>query len=980
MAQSTIQNSFVSGEISPSLFGRTDLKKYHSGASTMRNFYANYRGGAASRAGLAYVGMCKQPGTAAPPRDIPFQFNINQGYALEFGDSYMRVKSNGAYILEAPKSFTAATNASPGVFTIPAHGFVNGDWIHIVGMGGMTRLNGITWIVTAATLNTFELTDLFGVLVNTTLFGVYTSGGTASRVYTTVAPYAAVDLPYLKFTQSADTMSLTCVNQATGAEYPPYELVRNGLTNWVFTATSFASSIAAPTGVGITVFSSANLSTFYSYVVTAVSTANGDESIASTPASAENNDISINAGSNKITYNTVTGAGSYNIYKAVPSYNVAVPAGVSFGFAGTSTGLSFVDTNITADFTQTPPLHTDPFTPGGPNPASGTYPGVVAYFQQRRGYANTQNRPDTYFFSQPDSYKNFDSSKPSVDSDAVIGAPWAQQINGIQFMVPMPSGLIVLTGSGAWLLNGSSGGTLTPSSQIATAEAYNGCSATIPPIVINYDILYVQSKGSIVRDLSYNFFVNIYTGEDKTILANHLFDYHQLQQWAWAEEPFKVVWATRNDGVCLSLTYLKEQEVYAWARHDTDGAFIGVCSITEPPINAVYFITRRHVRGVWVYYSERMDNRNWHSAEDCFCVDAGLSYPRTYPNATLTPAAAVGTNNISSANVIIGGSGYTAPVVTAIDPTGQGTGATFSATLSSGVITAITVLTQGQNYRAGGVTLQITDTTGSGAVAQAIVTNNVDFFASSSVFSAGNVGNVIRIGNSTFSDVNTGVALSGSGKAIITSYISGTHVVANIVEPITAVVPNNPDNMPVPAIPNEWSIAVPTSIVHGLDHLEGLEVAILADGSVVPNQTVVDGTIVLPHAYSAISIGLPYTCQLQTLYLDPEGPTSQGKRKNVNSVVVRMESSRGLKVSTNQPDQSTQPDNALVPWTNMKEIKERNALITAGNAIPLFTGDHYINVPSDWNIKGQVAIEQSYPLPANISAVIVQFVPGDTGS
>ena len=98
MSLQHIQNSFISGEISPAIYGRTDLAKYHSGAATMRNMFVGYRGGAYSRAGLAYVGMCKQAGSAYPPRDIQFQFNNQQGYALEFGDNYMRIKSNGAYV------------------------------------------------------------------------------------------------------------------------------------------------------------------------------------------------------------------------------------------------------------------------------------------------------------------------------------------------------------------------------------------------------------------------------------------------------------------------------------------------------------------------------------------------------------------------------------------------------------------------------------------------------------------------------------------------------------------------------------------------------------------------------------------------------------------------------------------------------------------------------------------------------------------
>jgi len=151
-------------------------------------------------------------------------------------------------------------------------------------------------------------------------------------------------------------------------------------------------------------------------------------------------------------------------------------------------------------------------------------------------------------------------------------------------------------------------------------------SAIVPPLVINYDMLYVQSKGSIVRDSAFNFFVNVFTGTDMTVLSNHLFNYHQINQWAYAEEPWKVVWCVRDDGIMLSLTFLKEQDIFGWARHDTNGLFV-VCSVTEPPVDAVYTIVKRYIIGEqeWVYYAERADNRNWSEVEDCFCVDAAIA-------------------------------------------------------------------------------------------------------------------------------------------------------------------------------------------------------------------------------------------------------------------------------------------------------------------------------------------------------------------
>ena len=1060
-----IQNSFSSGELSPSIFGRTDLAKWHSGASTMRNFFVNYRGGAASRAGTAFVGQCKQgspvggatvnnvsggtPINSGPPRDIPLQFNIEQGYALEFGDYYMRVKSDGQYITETPKNIVSISQANPGVIDITAHGYSNGDWVYGSGIGGMTQFNGLTWIVQNVTTNTFTLTDLYGNPVNTNLFPAYTSGGSFARIYTVTTVYQAVDLAYLKWTQSADTMSLTCVNTQTLTEYATYDLERNGATDWTFTEVTFASSIAAPTGAAATATSSSTtVDTYYSYVVTAVAE-DGEESVASNAAAVENNNISIYAGSNTINWNSVTNASSYNVYGATSSYDTPVPAGVLYGLLGTSYGTSFTDTNIEADFTQVPPTHQNPFARGtilnvnygaggsgytqagvtytintstgsgaillpvvtngvvvawivvnggvgyaltdtitvtgdgtgatatlNVGPESGTYPSTVAYFQQRRVYGSTLNNPDTYYMSQPGAFLNMDSSIPASDTDAIIGQPWSQQINGIQYMVPMPGGLVILTGSGAWQLTGSSSNaTVTPANQDATPQAYNGCHNHIGPIVVNYDILYVQAKGSIVRDLSYNFFVNIYTGTDTTVLSNQLFTNHQIQQWAYAEEPYKIIWAVRDDGILLSFTYLKEQDVYGWARSDTNGLFQSVCSVTEPPVDAIYTIVQRYVNGMWLYYSERMDNRTWANVEQAWCVDAGLSLPMTFPQATLSPAAANGTSNITSVLLPTGGKNYTAPIITAVDNSGDGYGATFGYTLSGGVITSIFPILNGEYYTPGETEINIEDATGAGAQAYPVITNIVAFNASSSVFTSGMVGDVIRV---------------GGGIATITSYVSGTQVLANITQPITNTVPNDPNNTPIPATQNSsyaglqlpdstWSISTPVTQISGLNHLDGLQVTGLMDGGVIPPTTVVNGSITLPAPASAIVVGLPFLPQLQGMYSDmPAQTTVQGKRKNIFGVTVRMEASRGMQVGVNQADSSTQPNGATVPWTGLYEFKERSALVNAGSSIPLFTGDEYIIPSGTWDEKGQIAIQQPYPLPANVLAFVSWSAIGDT--
>jgi hypothetical protein len=1014
MTASVIMPSFAAGEVSPSFWGHTSHQKFGTGCSTLRNMFVSIRGGAMSRAGTLFCGIARQPAFpgSTDPRLIPFQFRTNQGYILEFGDHYVRFIANGGYITETPFAITGATQANPLVLSAPGHNFNNGDFIFIAGVAGMTQLDGVTFVAGSVVAGaSLTLNDpLTGVPVNSLAFPAYTGGGTAARIYTLTTPYAASDLPYLKYTQSADLMSLTLSNPAANTEYPPQDLTRFAAANWTIAPTFFGATITAPStctaapSTTIGTLASANQNNApaaqYAYAVTAVDI-HGNESQASpvgyTPANlaaaggTNNNnsvDISITAGSVTVTWAPVSGAVSYNVYKATPavwntgSANTAapqnVPIGSAFGFAGSVVGTQWVDQNVVADFATTPPLHQNPFAPGQilnvtstgggasyvqstthcsvssatgsgavilpvvvagavvafivqnagqgyraidtltitgagsgasgaltVGPQSGTYPGVVTYFQGRRGFANTLNSPDTYFFSQTGNYTNMDAADPPIPSDAIIGTPWAQQINGIQWMVPMTSGLVVGTGLDAWLLTGSGGGgtPVEPASQNAAAQETNGFSPTVAPIKVNYEYLFPQALGARIRAAVFNFWNNTYNSEDLTILSNHLFDGHKIVAWAWAQEPYKLIWIVRDDGVLLSLTYLKEQQVIGWARHDTQGQAVSIAAASEPPVDAVYVAVKRFVPGknAYGYFVERMDNRLWTAgAESCWCVDAALSLMPAEPAATLTASAASG--------------------------------------------------------------------------------NGVTFTASASVFDGvktGVAGQVIRI---------------GGGKATVTGYVSPTQVTGTITVPITALTPDIPGNLtqiPLPAMAGNWSIGTSVTSVSGLNHLEGMTVTGLADGAVIPPTVVTNGAIALPNPASLVVVGLPFQAQVQSLHLQQPGQEIQDERKRVIGVTVRLEQSRGVKLGANQPNASAQENTANAPWGvypfgRMIEVPETQNLIGPAQYLPLFTGDRYIPIDDDWNMPGQsappgmIAAQQDYPLPLNVLAFIPKFATGDT--
>jgi hypothetical protein len=1127
---------------------------------------------------MLFCGQCKQgnKGQALnvyPPRNINFQFSVTQGIIVEAGDNYFRFLVSGNYITETQFVITNVTTANPAVVTAPGNDFNDGDEVFLAGINYIPQLNGRSFEVANVSGDTFTLVNVLdGTAISSADLAPYVSGGTAARIYTLATPYAAVDLPYLKWAQSADVMSLTLVNFNTGTSYPPYDLARIASAEWTLTETTFQSAIGPPAAISLAVNASSGTANFYySFLATAIDASTGEESIASPIGVVAAVDIASQAGTINIYCSAVAGAGSYNFYAAPATYGAPPSQGALFGYLGSAFGPSFSDTNVVPDFSTGPPIHSDPFAtssvtgtvitnpgsgysataaqatvaspigqnasltpvvvngqvvwiavnsggagytggeaihitdvtnsgvatgyvefvdnpnPGdtitlnsvtwsfttsvttsqqtliagstastvaalagdlgasgnalltvasyvaaaqfleityktagtvgntfslaasaaivsGPDltgggagggatagiqvgPATGTYPSVVSYFQQRRVYAGTLNNPETYYMSQPGAFQNMDVSNPTVDSDAIIGTPWSQQVNGIQWMLNMPGGLVIFTGLGAWQVSGAGGGlatsaAITPADQVANPQAYNGCSPTVPPIPINYDILYVQEKGSIVRDLSYNFFVNIYTGTDMTVLSNHLFDGYTILQWGWAEEPNKLLWAIRNDGILLCLTYLKEQDVYAWTRHDTNGLFMSVAVVSEPPVNAPYFIVQRLIQNdgnpVWAYYQERMDNRLWLDQEDSWCVDAGLSLPQNSPNATLTVTSAAGIPRLVLGNppsgVLYGGSGYSvATYAEVIDTSGTGPGAIAAVTIGSGTLSGVVISAsiggQLDNYTTPVFNIIDPAGTGGGAVVE-ISSPAVTFVnASAPVFAdvpgQGEPGDIIRMGGRTME---------------VLLFLSSTQLLCQVLRDGAPPIPDDPLNTATPATAGNWTIAFPVTGVHGLDHLEGMTVSILADGVVVEPQVVAGGAIELPVAATQVTVGLGFTCQLQTLYLDIPGPaTVQGRRKLMDSAVVRMATSGfPFEIGANQIDAATQPGQTPVAWTNLAGVQGPPSSLNPQQPSEFYSGDCFVDLIDAWTQPGgQIAIQQTAPVPLNVLALICSVRMGD---
>ncbi|TXH15901.1 MAG: hypothetical protein E6R03_06410 [Hyphomicrobiaceae bacterium] len=918
-----IQYGYVSGEISPTLYSRSDLEKYDLGLALARDYFVDYRGGISTRAGSEFKEWMAKPDKTI--RWIPFEFspNVANTNLVIFGDGYIRFAQGGNYILEAEKTVTSLVL---GTVTSAGHGFTSGDLGRFTDIAGPVSYRGRLFEIVVTGTDTFTLKDQFN---NTVTDPALFISGKFARVYTLVSPYVHTDLPTLNFEQIRDTLRLTHY------KYKTRDLTRFGAVNWTITETQFGTQVQTPGGLTST--PSAAGTSGVVYTVTAVDQAGGE----SLPAEPTVQQFSVNftstAGSVLVAWSPVPGAAYYNIYRStVSNEGSRASRAQQLGFAGRAYGTNFIDNNIIPDFTRLPPQFNNPFadlqikwidvvTPGtgysesslvsvaDPNgtgfsgfvavdpsggiigivvvnggkgytsptvsvsggsgatfsveigPNAENYPNVSAVFQQRQVYGGTTESPLGLWGSRPKRFNNFDFSPIVVDNDSYAFEVDAAKVSMIQHLFPMRGGLLVMNDIGVWQLSGGNQVAVTATNALAEPQSYTGISP-LRPIKIETDLLYVESKGYTVRLLSYNDLAKIYGGTDISILSAHFFGKgKELVSWTFAQEPYKLVHAVREDGYRLLGTIVKDQNVFAWTLTSTKGYYKQALTIREDRVDRVYLDVARLVQGKLVRYIELEAEREFTAIEDAWCLDSALALKPNYPNSTLT----------------IG---------------------------------------------------KITE-------------NSVVVTTSTSEFTPDDVDSII---------------FAAGGKLKITAYSSPTKVICQIRQPFTQFIPQS--TTPIVSTPGLWTKDVPVKTISGLWHLEGQEVSILGDGNVFPVQTVVNGSITLTSGVVRAIVGLSYKCIARTLSPTASSTILEGDRKRILGLVTRVNNSRGLKAGI-KPDQ-------------LYEMKERTNELYGEPILP-HSDMRYVSVEPEWDINGQTYYVVEDPLPVTILGHVLKLEQGD---
>lgn len=266
------------------------------------------------------------------------------------------------------------------------------------------------------------------------------------------------------------------------------------------------------------------------------------------------------------------------------------------------------------------------------------YPSEVEFFSDRLVFAGTPTQPQALWFSKAGNYRDFGRSQPIVDDDSITATINARQVNAVKDLLPLDK-LIIMTTGGEWETGTGDGDVLTPTTIAFKPQTYHG-STGVPALVIGDVGLHVQRGGKVIRTLGYQFERDGYRGNDITVFSSHLFEGRQVVEWDYAQTPLSVVWAVRDDGVLLALTFMLEQEVIGWTPMEVDGDVESVCCIPEGNEDVLYAVIRRTVDGSEVRYVERLSSRTVADIREATFLDSFLTYDGRNAGATTMTASA----------------------------------------------------------------------------------------------------------------------------------------------------------------------------------------------------------------------------------------------------------------------------------------------------------------------------------------------------
>lgn len=617
MAYFPSQVSFAAGELAPSLYGREDLAKYAVGLRTLKNFTVHPHGGVSNRAGMRYVAEAKYADKAV--RLVPFEYSDTDAYLLEFGGEYVRFYKDGAQLAEDGSPYELETPYLEG--ELRALSFAqSADVLFIVHPNHppmeLARYSDASWTLekcafSGGPFRTMNSTD-------TTIALSSVSGDVTLTASAALFEEGHIGALFSVLHHVDEVTKKTSGNfsESWSVEVTAYEgwhVLSSGFWGGTVRLQRYDEDEARWTDI---------------YTFTSGSTKTSCKNYDESGTVEEPTRFRLTADSFTTFLpegNTEADRGYFELTAEAADYEccIRINSVTSSTVAQGTFEKEAASTRATRNWSE-----------GAWSDYRG-WPCAVGFNQDRLCFGGNASEPQNVWMSVTGDYYNFERHIVLQDDDAVTASLVSRKVSPVRAFVPLSS-LVVLTAGAEWTI--SAGGTksaITPSSLEANVQGYRGASM-VTPVVIGNMVLFVQKQGKIIRDLGYAFESDSYSGNDLTVLATHLFKERTVAAMDYQQDPDSIVWVALDDGSLLALTYLREQDVVAWSRIETDGEVESVCCLSSAERDEVWLAVKRRSGDGYKRFIEQMAARSAESPEECFFVDCGVTKRYETPQSEIT--------------------------------------------------------------------------------------------------------------------------------------------------------------------------------------------------------------------------------------------------------------------------------------------------------------------------------------------------------
>lgn len=148
---------------------------------------------------------------------------------------------------------------------------------------------------------------------------------------------------------------------------------------------------------------------------------------------------------------------------------------------------------------------------------------------------------------------------------------------------------------------------------------WDGFSKTVNPVRTRRSLIYTNSSNRNIYDLTYNEYGQ-YDSIDLTLLVKYIFETKTIKRLSFKDYPVKTIYVLCDDGDLYCLTYIKDQNIYAWYKLEHAGTIIDMCIVNTALEDEIYLVVK--------YGDEYIVERAYHRTDsvymDC-CVTRQLT-------------------------------------------------------------------------------------------------------------------------------------------------------------------------------------------------------------------------------------------------------------------------------------------------------------------------------------------------------------------